>query len=778
MVKKTRAKRTRKKSVKRSFSMVASLKKAVFFFMIGFGFVALSYIGYLDYTVCKQFQGKRWSLPAKVYASPTELFVGSQLSAAELTQLLKQLQFTEVASLATEGSFYRNGKSLTLRTRSFRFWDKHEASRELQLVFKDDALLSIVNRVSGRKLAIARLAPALIGSFYPLRKEDRTLVAFSQVPKALVDGLIATEDHGFYQHYGISLKAIARALWVNVKAGGIVQGGSTLTQQLVKNFFLTSQRSLWRKFNEALMAIILELRFEKNDILEGYLNEVYLGQNGASAVHGFGLASEFYFSQPLERLERHQLAMLVALVRGPIYYNPKRHPERIKKRRNLVLDEMVKQGYLTAAQATYSQKQALDVVPYRRQAINQYPAFLELVRRQLTQEYRDDDLTSNGLRIFTTLDVRVQKTMQQVIEKKLKQLELRKGTNQLETAVIVTQPGSGEIVALSGGRKAHAVGFNRALNAVRPIGSLIKPAIYLTALEQAERYTVTTLLSDHPVQLTSKNGTTWAPKNYDGRSHGYIPLHTALARSYNLATVRLGMSLGVGRVAKTLRDLGVKRPVKLYPSLLLGATGFTPLEVSQMYLTLAGDGFAMPLRAIRSVMSTEGKSLQRYPYSVRQTLDSGATYLTNTLLQEALTDGTGRSVYQKIPKAFNLAGKTGTTNDLRDSWFSGFSGDYLVTVWLGRDDNKPMGLTGASGSLSLWTDLMIKIMREPLRLSSPESIEKVWIDPVTRLRANSACADAQLWPYKKGSAPMESSPCVATPVNQAHEWLNKMLGDN
>lgn len=764
--------------MKRPFSMVFQLKKAVLFFIIAFGFIGLSYVGYLDYIVCKQFQGKRWSLPAKVFASPTELFVGSHLSVQETRQLLQQLQYTEDRLLTKEGSFYRKGQSIILRTRSFKFWDKAEISRQLRLVFKDNTLLSLVNVQSGRQLAIVRLDPALIGSFYPMLKEDRRLIDLNQVPQALIDGLIATEDRGFYEHYGISLKAIVRAFWVNVKAGGIVQGGSTLTQQLVKNFFLSPQRSLWRKFNEALMAIILEFRFEKNDILEGYLNEVYLGQNGASAVHGFGLASEFYFSKPLGELERHQLATLVGLVRGPIYYNPKRHPERIMKRRNLVLDEMAKQGYITVAEATYSKKQELTVVPFRRQAINRYPAFLELVRRQLTQEYRDDDLTSNGLRIFTTIDVRVQQKMEQVIVKKLEQLELRKGTDNLQSAVVVTQPGSGEIMALSGGRNAHVVGFNRAMDAIRPIGSLIKPAIYLTALEQADRYNITTLLSDHPVQLTSRTGSSWTPRNYDGRSHGYVPLHTALSHSYNLATVRLGMSVGIGHVAKTLRDLGVKRPIKLYPSLLLGATAFTPLEVSQMYLTLAGDGFAMPLRAIRSVMSSEGKSLQRYPYSVRQALDSGATFLTNTLLQEVMTEGTGRLAYNKISKSFNVAGKTGTTNDLRDSWFSGFSGDYLVTVWLGRDDNKPTGLTGATGALSLWTDLMVQIMRQPLLLSAPESIEKVWVDPVTRLRANSACSGAQVWPYKKGSAPKGFSPCVTTPVNQAHEWLNKMMGDN
>ena len=412
MAKKTRAKKTRKKSLLHSLPRAPQLKKAMFFFMISFGFIALSYIGYLDYTVCKQFQGKRWALPAKVFASPTELFVGGHLSVKEVRLLLLRLQYTEDSSLAKEGSFYRKGQTITLRTRSFKFWDKAEVSRQLRLVFKDDTLLSLVNVVSGRQLAIVRLDPALIGSFYPMLKEDRTLIDLSQAPTALIDGLIATEDRGFYEHYGVSLKAIVRALWVNVKAGGIVQGGSTLTQQLVKNFFLTPQRSLWRKFNEALMAIILEFRFEKNDILEGYLNEVYLGQNGASAVHGFGLASEFYFSQPLEKLERHQLAMLVGLVRGPIYYNPKRHPERIKKRRNLVLDEMARQGYITVAEATYSKQQALAVVPFRRQAINQYPAFLELVRRQLTQEYRDEDLTSNGLRIFTTIDVRVQQKME------------------------------------------------------------------------------------------------------------------------------------------------------------------------------------------------------------------------------------------------------------------------------------------------------------------------------------------------------------------------------
>ncbi len=778
---KTNTKKTvkTKKSKRRQKKTFSSWFKELFFIVFGIlTFVFLCYLGYLDYTLREQFEGRRWAIPAKVYASPTEIYSGYDISASNFEKLLQTLHYRLDYQLSSEGTYFKKASQITVKTRSFTFWDGRQDSQTLRISFGLDRITRIINLGTGRKTAIVRMDPVQIASFYPTRKEDRVLIKLKQAPDALIQGLLATEDRDFYHHFGISFRAIARAMLANIKAGTIVQGGSTITQQLVKNFYLTSERSWWRKINEALMAIILDFRYSKDEILEAYLNEVYLGQDGASAVHGFGLASEFYFGRPLQNLPLHQVATLVALVRGPSYYDPRRYEKRAIARRNLVLDEMHKQGYITLKQAADAKRQKLGVIAYTHRAVNRYPSFIDLVKRQLREQYREEDLTSEGLRIFTTLDIRVQNILEQTLDVKIKYLEKRPKSDKLEAAAVVTRRENGEISAFAGGRNKNNAGFNRALDALRPIGSLIKPVIYLTALEYPEKYTVITRISDRRLQLKAKNGKIWAPRNYDRKEHGEVPLHTALAHSYNLATVRVGMDIGIARIAKTLRNLGVSQEIKLYPSLLLGALPLSPMDVTQLYQTLAGDGFSAPLRAIRAVVSSEGEVMQRYPFVIRQVVDPAATFITNTILQEVMREGTGRSAYLYMPRDLNLAGKTGTTNSLRDSWFSGFSGDYLTTIWIGRDDNKPTGLTGASGALQVWISLMRKIAKQPVDLIAPENIEMVWIDPEYDLLANEDCPGAKLFPFTTGSAPVEYSPCVNTPVNRARQWFDRFLEDN
>ena len=768
-------KRPKKRSAKKKTSKFSSwLKKALLIGFVGFLFLFLTYLGYLDYTVRKQFEGRRWAIPARVYASPVELYAGYQISMAKFENLLQQLHYRRDKRLPSAGTYYKKGRQFNIRIRGFTFWDGQQPEKRMKLNFSADSLTQLIDQ-QGKNIAIMRMDPVQIGSFYPTLKEDRVLIKLENTPEALIQGLLSTEDRDFYQHYGISFRAIARAMWANIRAGGIVQGGSTITQQLIKNFYLTSERSFWRKANEAFMALIMEARYSKNEILEAYLNEVYLGQDGASAIHGFGLAAEFYFGNPLQNLDLDQIAALVALVRGPSYYDPRRHPERAAKRRNLVLNEMQNEAYITKQQADEAKQRDIGVIPFKHRSVNRYPGFLELVRRQLSQEYRNEDLTSEGLRIFTTLDTQIQNVLEQTIKVKLQHLEKRPKVNKLETAAIVTRRDSGEIVALASGRDRLGVGFNRALDAVRPIGSLIKPVVYLTALEYPDRYTITTPISDTAIQVKRKHGKTWSPKNYDRKEHGEVELHRALSNSYNLATVRLGMDVGIARTAKTLKNLGVNRPVNLFPSLLLGATELTPMEVTQMYQTLAGDGFATPLRAIQAVISSTGEPLQRYPLTVRQTVDPAATYITNTILQEVMSEGTGRSAYKYIPAYFKLAGKTGTTNGSRDSWFAGFSGDYLSVIWVGRDDNKSAGLTGASGALQVWTSLMKQVSKQPVSLIAPDNIEMVWIDPETGLKAIEKCSGAKLYPYVIGSAPNTDSPCVESPLNRTKNWFEKFI---
>lgn len=739
------------------------------------GFALASYTGYLDYTVRQQFEGKRWSIPARVYANPQELYAGLPFTSKNFEDLLMQLHYRQDSLLAAEGSYFLKAGQVLVKTRSFNFGDNQEASRKIVVSFSAGKIAGMVDVETGSELAIVRMDPIQIGSFYPTRKEDRILIKLDEAPPTLIQGLLSTEDRDFYSHFGLSPKGIARAMWSNLKAGGMVQGGSTITQQLVKNFFLTPKRNLRRKAKEALMSLILEYRYSKDEILEAYLNEIFLGQDGVSAVHGFGLASEFYFGQPLKTLNLPQVATLVALVRGPSEYDPRKHPDHTLERRNLVLDAMQAEGYIDQQQAEAAKQQPLGVAKIIHRSANRYPGFIDLVKRQLKQAYKEEDLTSEGLRIVTTLDTRVQDTLELAIANKLKQLEKSPKSRDLESAAIVTRRDSGEIVALAGGREAEDTGFNRALDAVRPIGSLIKPVIYLTALEYPDRYHIVTPVSDTRIELPAEPGKTWSPDNYDNQEHGVIPLHSALANSYNMATVRIGMDIGLARVANTLKSMGVSRPVDLYPSFLLGASPLTPLEVTQIYQTLAGDGFATPLRSIRAVNAADGRALQSYPFTVHQAVDPAATFITNTIMQEVMRAGTGKSAYNYLPGDMNLVGKTGTTNGLRDSWFAGYSGDYLSVVWVGRDDNKPSGLTGGSGALQVWAEMMRQISKQPVTLTAPDNVQMKWIDPSSGLLTGEDCPGALLYPFTEGSGPSEYALCgTISPIDAAETILNQL----
>jgi penicillin-binding protein 1B len=740
--------------------------------LAGGSFMLFSYLGYLDYNVRKQFEGDRWAIPARVYASPVELYAGYTLTAENFEALLIMLHYRQDPALSAEGTYFKNASQISVKTRAFAFWDQHQPSMSISLSFTDMGIESITDITTSEDVAIIRMDPVQIGSFYPTIKEDRVLIKLEEAPDTLVKGLLASEDRDFYQHYGVSVRGIVRALWTNVRAGGMVQGGSTITQQLVKNFYLTNERRLSRKVKEALMALILEYRYTKNEILEAYLNEIYLGQNGSSAVHGFGLASEFYFGSTLKDLPLEQVASLVALVRGPSEYDPRRYPDRALDRRNLVLNEMVMEGYLTSDQANQAIAKPLSVIPRQQRSSNRYPGFLDLVKRQLRQDYREEDLTSQGLRIFTTLDTQIQDILEKTVAAKLEKLEKVPHANNLEAAVIVTRRDSGEVAALTGGRENLAGGFNRALDAIRPIGSLMKPAVYLTALEQPDKYTITTRVSDSTIVVKGQNGTDWIPKNYDHKHHGNVALHTALAKSYNLATVRVGMDIGVAKTAKTLKSMGVTRELDLFPSLLLGAASLTPIEVTQMYQTLAGDGFSTPIKTIRAVVGTDDKQLQSYPFTVRQAVDPAATYIVNTMLQEVMHEGTGRTAYESFSKDFGLVGKTGTTNDGKDSWFAGYTGDYLSVVWIGRDDNKPIGLTGSTGALPLWTALMQQISTQPVNLIPPDNVKLLWIDPGSGLLTRKGCGRSKQYPYISGSEPTAYSSCGQKVFEEDKPWFN------
>lgn len=760
--------RTRKRTTKRRTGSrrktSGSWKRRWFvrLFALGllFSLVAGIYVLYLDHTVRLKFEGKRWAVPARVYGRPLELYVGAPLTPEQLTAELKRLGYRKVTHPKNQASWSRNGGRFLIRTREFQFWDGAQPGRYLDIRFGEGEIVQL-KQVGQGELPLLRLEAPEIGSIYPAHNEDRVLVERDALPEILVHALIAVEDRTFYTHYGVDPKGILRAVWANLKAGGLVQGGSTLTQQLIKNFYLTRERSLWRKLNEAIMALLLDGHYPKDEILGAYANEIYLGQDGRRAIHGFGLASHFYFNRPLQELDLAKQALLVALVRGPSYYDPRRHPARAKKRRNLVLKILAEQGVITSRQAAKASAAALGVTKQRGLGRGSYPAFMDLVRRQLHRDYREEDLTSEGLRIFTTLDPWVQSKAEEALSGRLEKLEKRKKlpTGKLDGAAVVLDSQSAEVLAVVGGRNTRFAGFNRALDAVRPIGSLIKPVVYLAALMEPQRYTLVTPLDDTAFTIKGGDGKRWSPKNYDHKEHGLIPLHEALANSYNLSTVRLGMDLGLERIVQVLEDLGVKRPVNKVPAMLLGAVSFSPLEIAQLYQSFASGGFRSPLRAIREVLDSDAVPLQRYPLTVRQAAPEGAVYLLNRNLQEAVRNGTGKGMKQFLSERLNVAGKTGTTDELRDSWFAGFTGDKVAVVWVGRDDNKPAGLTGGGGALQVWGDMMRRVRPQSLELIRPEGVETVWIEPQSLLRSSEGCSSARQYPFMKGSAPKLSSSC-------------------
>jgi len=692
--------------------------------IILFGFLG-HYVISLDEKVREQFEGKRWALPARVYARPLELYTGMRLSAQALSEELNALGYQKSRQLDESGQWYQRGKNFTITTRAFKFWDATDPSRTVRVRLSGNIVQSINELQPNRRLALLRLPPKLIGKIYPAHNEDRILVRLDKVPPSLTEALVAMEDRNFYEHSGLSIRGLVRAFLANLKAGGWVQGGSTLTQQLVKNFYLTNERTLKRKFNEAIMALLLEWHYSKEQILEAYMNEVFLGQDGNRAIHGMGMGARFYFNRPLEELKLPQLALLITLVRGASIYNPRKHPKRARDRRNLVLDMMAQQDKISLGDAKVAKEAPLGVAKKVTESRFPYPAFMDLVRYQLHQEYDEKALRSKGLQIFTTLDPYVQKLGERVMKRGLRKLERthRKARN-LEGAMIVTSSENGELLALINGKKPQYAGFNRPLNAVRQIGSLAKVAVYLAALEQNHIYDLTTLLDDIPFTWEDKKtGEIWKPQNYDRVSHGRVPLYNALSYSYNLATVHLGMELGLAKIKDTMKRLGIERDFKMYPSVLLGSINLSPLEVAQMYQTIASGGFRIPVRGIRNVLDHEGKPLNRYALSVEERFDAASVYLLNYALKRALRKGTGRKVAKTLPSKMVLAGKTGTSNDLRDSWFAGFSRELLAVTWVGRDDNKPMGLSGGTGALVVWSDFIKAIRPKAKAPITPKNIE-------------------------------------------------------
>lgn len=688
------------------------------------GFAILFFVGiYLDSLVKQKFEGQLFELPTVVYARILNLAPGDEISLKEVRNELNVLNYRKVSQPKYPGEYSSSSTKIEVIRRPFEFTDGPEPDRHVMLHFDASGLTRIQSLEKAGDLGYLRIEPKMLGMLEKNRDEQRLFLRREQFPEVMVDALLVTEDRDFYQHDGVSPVAIARALVANIKAGRTVQGGSTLTQQLAKNLFLTSDRTLWRKIREAYIAVILDYRYSKDRILEAYLNEVYLGQSGGEAIHGFGLAARLYFGQPIQELRIDQLALLVGMVKGPSYYNPVRFPDRAKERRDLVLRLMMQQGYLTTSEFDHAASRPLDIQDNVRIASRQ-PAYFQQLQIELKEKVGAAFEADKGLKVFTSLDPVSQHELETAIKTKIPQLAKVAGKD-LEGAAIAVDRHSGEIRAMVGGKRTGYDGFNRALNASRQIGSLAKPAVYLTALQQPEKYSLASTLNDKPLSLKGSKGKVWSPRNYDRKFRGDVPLYIALAKSLNVPTVQLGMQLGIPNVVDTFEKLGINRDeIRPVPSMFLGSFTLTPFQVAQMYQTLTNSGKQAKLSALRSVVDMEGDVLYQSLPIAKQTVDQNAAWLTTYAMKRGVAEGTGRYLNAQFSWAA-LAGKTGTSNDTKDSWFVGVDGREVTTIWLGRDDNKSTKLTGSSGALRVYAEYLKHRIPTQLTLPWPKNISTV-----------------------------------------------------
>ena len=684
------------------------------------------YGGYLDWQIRSKMDGQIWRLPAEVYSRIESVKISDNLAFDEVIQILLDNEYRQTTMVAAPGDFKLEDDTIVVLRRAFPFPDKPEPQRVLRLRFVDNKLNRIEDLVAVKAIDEFRLAPKLI-AMLESDNEDRLAIPLQNYPRLLIDALILTEDRRFYDHHGINPVGIIRALITNIRAGQTVQGGSTLTQQLVKNLFLSSERTITRKANEALMSLVLDWRYDKNRILETYLNEIYLGQNGDTQIHGFELASQFYFGHSIREISLDQIALLVGMVKGPSLYNPWRNPQNALERRNVVLKLMLEHKMIGDELYQLLSQRPLGVQP-KGQISRKYPSFIQTLQADLRRELGEHKISSLlGARIFTTMDLKQQAQAENAVVNTVSQLQLKTKNPYLEGAMIVADYRVGEIRAVVGGLQTQYAGFNRALMAKRQIGSLVKPSIYLTALSNPEQFRLNSPINNQPITINVKGSPPWQPRNYDKKYSGSVMLMDALARSLNIPTVNIGMKVGLSKVIDTQKAMGWDNvEIPKVPAMLLGAYTISPYDVTKLYQTIANQGGRIELTTVDTIADRQGNIIYQHDKTAKQVVPQEAAFQTLFAMQQTVERGTARSL-QNDYADLRLAGKTGTTNDARDTWFVGIDGKNISTVWLGRDDNGETKLTGASGALQIYKDYLSHTYIEKLKLNKPANMKWVGI---------------------------------------------------
>lgn len=742
------------------------LTTALAAFGLGLGFL-IPYTLYLNHQVSQRFGELRWQIPTRVYARPLQLSPGLAMDAQTLKTELDAASYRDDGMGEGPGTYAVDGGRFVISSRGYVDVDGRVAPRRLQVTLSGGRVAKVHDIARKQDLKAARLDPARIATLYGQKQEERRLVRLEEVPELLVTGLQAVEDRDFSRHHGIDLSGIGRAIWVAVRSGGETrQGASTLTQQLARSGLLGIGKEVTpsRKFNEILYALILEARYDKHTILEAYFNQVYLGQRGGQAIHGMSAAAEFWFGRSLDSLTTEQTALLIGMVKGPSYYDPRRNPERAKQRRDFVLAKLHENDLIDAAEYKRAVAAPLGIAKTPGMAAaNRFPAYVDLVRRQLARDYPESALQGAGLTVLTGMSPSAQAYAESAVTRTIKSLQTGKRPP-LQAGLVLTDVHDGDVLAVVGSRDVSQPGFNRAIEAQRPVGSLLKPFVYLLALAQPDTYSLASWVDDSPVTVQLGKNRRWSPGNSDGRSHGTVRLIDALAHSYNQATVRIGMKVDPERLSGLIRVLaGIKADPN--PALILGATDQSPYALAQLYQFLASGGEIQPLHAVRGVLDPDNKLLKRYDKTPApaQEGDSIAANLISIALQQVVSNGTGRQLLGDGLGRLQSAGKTGTSNDGRDSWYAGYTGDHLAVVWVGNDQNEQTGLYGATGAMRVWSGIFARLPSAPLKVPG-KGIDWQWI--VGNNVADASCPGARQLPFVAGFAPAYSACIVEPPVQE------------
>jgi penicillin-binding protein 1B len=764
-------------------SRFRTLKVAFLFFFFTLGSVTLLgawYLRYLERVVTAKFEGRKWQFPSKIYSDTLLLYVGMNLRKEDLWEKLRRLGYRETRSAPTTKGEYRllkSGGPLEIYLHGFVYPLEVFKGIPVRITLRGATVTKMENLEDGQDLFSLELEPELVTGLYDRIWQERRLVNLSEVPPLLARAILVIEDERFYRHRGIDPVAILRASWANLRSGGIVQGGSTLTQQLMKNFFLGDERTLRRKVKEVLMALVAERKYAKEEILENYLNEIYLGQKGAQGIFGVWEAAQFYFSKELPDLTVGEMALLAGLIKAPNRYSPYRSIETAAQRRNVVLGKMLEEKLISRRQYEAALR---EMIPRRElvKVANDAPYYVDFLKRELAENYSHEVLTAEGLGIFTSLDLQLQKLAERSLAEGLKRLEesypyLRKRGEEdhLEGAIVVLKPQTGEIKAMAGGRDYQKSQFNRIFQAKRQPGSVFKPFVYLAALMYGPEaggkgFTPVTLVEDSPFTWNYE-GQEWQPANYKDEYFGTVTFRTALEKSLNSATARVAREVGIRYVRDIAYRLGIQSPLPAFPSVALGSAEVTPLEVAVAFSTLANNGVRTQPLAVKQVMDQSGRVVEKRDIRVEKVITPQLAFMMNHLLKGVLDRGTGRVARLQ---GFNrpAAGKTGTTNDTKDAWFVGYTPELLTVVWVGFDNQSKLGLSGAQAALPIWTEFMKRATAgAPVTdFTPPPGIKMIDIDPLSGYRATPNCPQVIQEAFLEGEEPSGFCPLHPAPLSQ------------